>query len=85
MAQEVSGQQVAKLSADERQAFTDAYRFYERYHNIPNTVEAWVACADEVNRIVSGYEDKNLIENLLSSIYIAIENRVRGEIKQQNA
>lgn len=76
-----SVQQVAKLSETERQAFTDAYRFWERHHDMPNTVEAWDGGSDEIKEIISRYEDPELVGNLLSALFLTIDRRIRRELK----
>lgn len=70
-----------KLSASDRQAFTDAYRFWERHHDMPNTVEAWDGGSDEIKEIISRYEDPELVGNLLSALFLTIDRRMRRELK----
>ena len=78
-------QDIVKLSDTERQAFTDAYRFYERHHAMPNTVEAWEKCSDDVKQIIEKYEGpvKAFVCSLLVVLYEAIERRCRDEAKEQ--
>lgn len=74
-----------KLSASDRQAFTDAYRFWERHHDMPNTIEAWNRCSDEVKEITAGYDAPELVRNLLSALYLTLDHRHKQERKLKDA
>ena len=60
---------MAKMSETDRAAFTEAYRFFERFHDMPDTVESWTECADQIAEIVPRYESNALIRNLLMACY----------------
>ena len=75
--------EATKLSSSDRQAFTDAYRFWERHHDMPNTVEAWDRCSDEVKEITAGYEEPELVGNLLSALFLTLDRRMRRELKSE--
>jgi len=72
---------MAAITEEDRNAFTEAYRFYEQHWDMPDTAEEWDECARHVAEIIPKYEDKNLIGELLMACYSAIDRR-RAEIRK---
>ena len=58
------------MTEQERQAFTDAYRYYERHEHIQTDTE-WEKAADEMAMIYEGNKSK-LVKNLLMAVYESI-------------
>ena len=69
---------MAALSSEDRSAFTDAYRFFEKYHDMPNTDEAWRACVDEIGEISVRHNESFLINELLVAMYGVISERQKS-------
>lgn len=73
---------MAALSSEDRSAFTDAYRFFEKYHDMPNTDEAWRDCVSEVGEISLKHGESDLINGLLVALYGVISERTKAEAGQ---
>lgn len=72
---------MAKMSEEDRAAFTDAYRYFESHWDMPDTVEAWEQCASEIGPLTEKYADSILISQLLMACYDTIDKR-RAEIRR---
>ena len=58
------------MTEQERQAFTDAYRYYERYEHIQTDTE-WEKAADEMAILYEGNKSV-LAKKLLMAVYESI-------------
>lgn len=62
-----------KLTEDRREIFTDIYRYYEKYWDMPDKVESWAEAAAEMCRIATKHGNTPLVVNLLNACYWAID------------
>lgn len=69
------------LPKDRREIFSDIYRLYERYWNIPDVESAYVECIKEMAEINKKHGGTPLVKNLLLALYDSIdqENRIARE------
>lgn len=72
---------MAKLSEADRAAFAEAYRFYEQFHDMPDSVDAWTECAGRIEEIVPQYENTTLLGELLMACYNAIDQE-RAKVRR---
>ena len=63
----------AKLPQEQREIFADVYGFYERHWDMPDTAEAWEACASELGPISTKHGNTPLVQYLLTACYDAID------------
>ena len=76
---------MGKLPEDRRNIFTDAYRFYEKYWDMPDTDTAYAECAAEMAEIGNRHGNTILAKELLIAIYTAIEQENRAAREAQNS
>ena len=60
------------LTDDQRNAFTLAYRFYERWHSMDGTPEDWRQLAQEVARENARAGETRLVTELLAAVVTVI-------------
>lgn len=68
---------IARLPDDQRDMFTDAYRFYERHIETGDTAEDWEACVKDACEIVDKYNQHKFVTSMLLAVYAQLE-RTRG-------
>lgn len=80
---------MAALSEKDREAFTLAYRLFERFWDIPDTSEAWHDYAGEIMKTIEGFgEDTLLLQELLAAGYETVDKRrapIRKALMSQEA
>jgi hypothetical protein len=67
------------LSAEEREIWTEAYRFYERWHNISGNQEEWLALAKDAGDTSYKLNNNPLAMNVLTAIIDTLSDRVKAE------
>ncbi|MBQ1791228.1 MAG: hypothetical protein II008_13710 [Oscillospiraceae bacterium] len=61
------------LSDDQRNAFTEAYRFYEKFHNMDGTAEDWKQAAEAAGQATARCNGSTLVVKLLFAAWDTIE------------
>ena len=69
---------MAKMPEDRRAVFTDIYKLYEKYWDMPNTVEAWHDLAAEFGPMTEKHGNTPLVNRLLMAVYDAIDEENRS-------
>lgn len=73
------------LSEEDRNAFTVAYRFYERFHNMENTDDDWMALVDEVVHMPEPTRENELLQGLISFLICYLSDKAkRREDEERN-
>ena len=57
-----------ELNAEQRNAWTVAYKLFEKYADTPDTDEKWIALAEEVGIIYEQSDKSHLISHLLMAV-----------------
>ena len=69
---------MATLSESQRSVFAAAYRFYEKYHDMPNDDTHWQELAHEVGDVYASNKCP-LALHLLTAVIDTIEDRCKAE------
>lgn len=67
-----------QLNTIQRQAFTEAYRFYERWHDHPGTEEDWKQCAIAMRDAHDAVGKTPLAFELLNTLYSVISDEIKA-------
>ena len=71
--------QLKPLSAEEREAFTTAYRFYERWHGIGGSSDDWLALAQNIRELPANMLDNDLCKDLIATVINFLSDKVKAQ------
>ena len=69
---------MSKLPEDRRSVFTDIYKYYEQFWDMPDDVDNWKKCAEGMGAVVSKHSGSVLARHLVLACYSAIEEEYKA-------
>ena len=67
-----------KYNGIERYIFSDVYKFFLKWHEMPNTNDAWNSCIDDGDALVKKYAKHPLVRQLMQATMDQITSKVTG-------
>lgn len=69
---------ITPLTEEERNVWTEVYRFYERWHDIDGDPDKWLALAEDSGRVYA-----RLNNHLASGLLAAVIDELSERVKEQ--
>lgn len=75
------------VTAEEREIFSEAYHFFEKYNDPPANQEDfaadwWQECAKDVGSLDNHWKDHPLMRELLLAIYAYLDDKAKEKTKE---
>jgi len=74
---------MAKVEQNLRRMWTDAYRFFEKYHGQPPTEEVLEACSEEIRTLFTAHGEHPMMTELLFAAWGELDREWAEYVRKQ--